>query len=145
MESLKNFTKIGHWELNAKYTSSKVMSHLPSIGFKINDIHKNTSEVIYAFSVKDKIIYVGQTTRKIKDRLADYRRGFDKKQDTDNRVKERITELLVSKKTIDIFIYRPIVNFIFNNKSIEIPISKSLEKLIIELEKPEINKEYNKG
>jgi len=147
MEWLNNFEKIGHWELNDKYKSHKVLSHLnlSGINFVVDENKSKLENVVYVFKTKNEILYIGETTKGIKERFTSYRYGFDKLIDTDNRVKEEITKLLLENEIIEIYLMQPKAIFNFNNKNIELSISKSLEDYLISTYRPRINKKENKS
>ncbi len=147
MELLNNFEKIGHWELNDKFKSHKVLSHLnlKGINFVVNKEKSKLENVVYVFKTTKEILYIGETTKGVKERFSSYRYGFDKLFDTDNRVKVEITKLLLENEKIEIYLLQPKAIFNFNSKSIELHISKSLEDYLITTYEPRINKKENKS
>jgi hypothetical protein len=147
MEWLNNFEKIGYWELNDNFKSHKVLSHLNlrGINFIVDKEKSKLENVVYVFKTKNEILYIGETTKGIKERFSSYRYGFDKLIDTDNRVKEEITKLLLENELIEIYLLQPKTIFNFNNEDIELSISKSLEDYLITTYKPRINKKENKS
>ena len=147
MEWLNNFEKIGHWELNDKFKSDKILSHLNlrGINFVVDKEKAKLKNVVYVFKTEHEILYIGETTKGIKERFSSYRYGFDKLVDTDNRVKEEITKILLQDQLIEIYLLQPKANFNFNNENIEVSISKSLEDYLITTYQPRINKKENKS
>ncbi len=146
MKWLSNFEKIGYWELNDSYKSHKILNdlNLRGINFVINKEKSELKNVVYVFKSEEEILYIGETTKGIKERFVSYRYGFDKLNDTDNRVKKEITKLLIENKQIEIYLIQPKVNFLFNDENIELSISKSLEDYLITIYRPKINKKENK-
>lgn len=140
MEWLNNFEKIGHWELNDKFKSHKVLSHLnlSGINFVVDKEKSKLENVVYVFKTKNEILYIGETTKGIKERFSSYRYGFDKLIDTDNRVKEEITRLLLENEHIEIYLLQPKAIFNFNSENIELSISKSLEDYLITTYRPSV-------
>ncbi len=147
MEWIKNFEKVGHWELNDNFKSHKVLNHLnlKGINFVIDKEKATLENVVYVFKTKNEILYIGETTKGIKERFSSYRYGFDKLIDTDNRVKEEITKLLLQGEQIEIYLLQPKAVYNFDNKNIELSISKSLEDYLISTYNPRINKKENKS
>jgi len=147
MEWLNSFEKIGYWELNDKFKSHKVLGHLNlnGINFVVDKEKGKLKNVVYVFKTKDQILYIGETTKGINERFSSYRYGFDKLIDTDNRVKEEITKLLLEDELIEIYLLQPKAILNFHNENIEISVSKSLEDYLISKYKPRINKKENKS
>lgn len=147
MEWINNFEKIGYWELNDNFKSHKVLSHLnlKGVNFVVNKEKAKLENVVYVFKTKKEILYIGETTKGIKERFTSYRYGFDKLTDTDNRVKEKITKLLLEDELIEIYLLQPKATFNFNGEDIELSISKSLEDYLISKYNPRINKKENKS
>lgn len=147
MEWLNNFEKIGYWELNDKFKSHKILINLnlKGINFVVDKQKAKLENVVYVFKSGDEILYIGETTKGIKERFSNYRYGFDKLIDTDNRVKEEITKLLLEGLLIEIYILQPKAIFNLNGDNIELSISKSLEDYLISTYKPRLNKRKNKS
>lgn len=101
MEWINNFEKIGYWELNDNFKSHKVLSHLnlKGINFVVNKEKAKLENVVYVFKTKKEILYIGETTKGIKERFTSYRYGFDKLTDTDNRVKEKYNKTFIRRRT----------------------------------------------
>jgi len=78
-------------------------------------------------------------------RFLEYRYGFDKLNDTDNRVKIEITRLLESDEKVEIYFHEPKAKFKFNGEQIELSVSKSFEEYLIARYQPRINKKENKS
>ncbi|ESU20950.1 hypothetical protein FCR2A7T_07200 [Flavobacterium cauense R2A-7] len=147
MEWLNNFEKIGHWELNDKFKSHKVLNHLNlrGINFVVDYEKARLENVVYVFKTENEILYIGETTKGIKERFSSYRYGFDKLIDTDNRIKVEITKILLENKPIEIYLLQPKAIVKFNNENIELPVSKSLEDYLITTYRPRLNKKENKS
>ena len=147
MDWLNNFEKIGYWELNDKFKTHKVLSHLNLLGinFVVDKERAKLENVVYVFKSENEILYIGETTKGVKERFVSYRYGFDKLIDTDNRVKIEITKILSEGKLVEIYLYQPNVVFNFNDTNINLSISKSLEDYLISTYQPRINKKENKS
>lgn len=146
MEWLNNFEKIGHWKLDDTSNSHKVVSHLKGINFVIEDKEKALlKHVVYVFKTESEVVYIGETTRSVEERLENYRYGFAKLKDTDNRVKEEITKLLQNDEIVEIYILQPKLEYEFYGEKIDLFIAKSLEAHLISKYSPRINKKENKS
>jgi len=60
MDWLKDFQKVGCWELNDKYSSQKsqkVLAHLnlSGINFVIDKQHSETRNIVYLFKTKNEV------------------------------------------------------------------------------------------
>lgn len=150
-QDLRNFgfRMIGTWELNNSFKSVPKMAHLPGITFHVsNPLDLNEKMVTYAFLFGDVIEYIGSTRQTINARLSQYRRGFsdnsriDKgENDTDNRVKEGVTQALIRNTIVSIWIAQPkAVLLLFDGTEIEIDAYESLEKILINRFRPAINR-----
>lgn len=138
---LENFQKIGFWELDEKYKSHKVLSNLnlKGINFNINKKYSNLKNVIYLFRTDSEILYIGETTRGMQSRFESYRYGFDKINDTDNRVKIGLTEILELGKRIEILYFEPITEYKLGKEELIIPLSKPIEEYLISKLHPKFN------
>lgn len=143
------FRMIGKWELNNSFKSVTLMAHLPGINFIVdNPLDKNEKHVTYAFLFGEVIGYIGSTRQTIYARLSQYRRGFsdnsrlDKgENDTDNRVKEAVTQALIKDTLVSIWIAQPkAVLFLYDGSEIEIDAYDSMEKHLIPKYIPIINR-----
>ena len=145
MELLRNFRSIGRWEINEKYKSHKILIdlNLKGINFIIDKQYSNTKNVIYIFKTKSEILYIGETTRGMQSRFESYRYGFDKLNDTDNRVKIGLTKILEKGETIEILFAQPETEYIFGNEKLTIPLSKPIEEYLISKYLPKFNEKGN--
>ena len=147
MNYLEKFITIGHWCLDENFKSNKSLTeeNLKGINFKIDKQYNQWKDVVYIFKSADEIFYIGETTSGVYNRFASYRYGFDKVEDTDNRVKREITNRLINGEQITIHIWQPKTNFEISNEIIEIPISKPIEEFLIHKLSTKYNLINNKG
>jgi hypothetical protein len=147
MDWIKDFQKAGYWELNNTYKSQKVLSHLnlSGINFVIDKKHSNTRNIVYLFKTEKEVFYIGETSLGMQKRFEMYRYGFDKLNDTDNRVKIEITNLLTQREEVEIYFIEPKAHFQFNGVPLELAVSKSFEEYLIAKYQPRINKKENKS
>lgn len=143
------FRMIGNWIFDTHYKSVSSMAHLPSINFIIpQQSDRNVKEVTYIFLFNSEFGYIGSTGQCIKDRLSQYRYGFNDKSkidkgknDTDNRVKEGITYYLQQGYKISILTATPKANLSFKDGTkITVPAYEPLEKYLISTYNPMINR-----
>ncbi len=131
--------KIGSWVLSTRYTSTQHLKHLPGIDFLLPHFHDDNN-LVYAFAIGDDVIYVGETTKGITERFKSYRSGNPNVRDTDNRVKEKITEALQAGIEVTIWVSQPKAIIELPNGKHEIPASKPVEEMLISCIKPTLNK-----
>ena len=84
-------------------------------------------------------MYVGETTRGVRDRFASYRYGNPLESDTDNRVKRGITWLLAVGKSVEIWAMQPKTRVPWGDTTLEVPLSKPIEEHLIKLWDPPLN------
>jgi len=133
MNYFKEFKRIGLWELDDSYKSNKTLKSLKlnGINFLIDNDSERKKNVVYVFKSNKEILYIGETTRGLKSRFESYRYGFDKLNDTDNRVKIEITKRLIRGEAVEIFCFQPTTIVQFAGETINIPISKPIEEFLI--------------
>jgi|SRR5690554_2454829 len=147
LKYLENFETIGQWVIDDSRKSNKSVKHLslPGIRANIDKSKQNLKDVIYIFKTKDRIVYIGETSRELKERFYAYGYGFDIFKDTDNRVKIGLTELLKSGQVVDILIWKPETIYTICGEEILIPLSKPLEEFLIKKISPISDIINNKG
>lgn len=133
MKYLDLFTPIGKWVLDENYKSHKILqSHgLSGINFLIDKSKSTLKDVVYVFKTDKEIIYICETSSTLNNRFSSYRYGFDKIEDTDNRVKIELTNRLVNNENIDIYIWQPYTEFVIADETIKVPLSKPIEEFLI--------------
>lgn len=141
MNILEEFIKIGYWEFNSKYKSNKSLNHLqlPGINFVIEKTLGTKKNVVYLFKTGSETLYIGETSRGLQSRFESYRYGFDKLEDTDNRVKIGITDELLKGNRVDIYYIQPDTEYYFGGEKIHIPLSKPIEEHLIRKINPVLN------
>ncbi len=136
------FTCIGRWGFG-DYKSTKHLSHMKGLKFTIDE-HKKTKGFVYAFSVEDEVVYVGETTQLMGGRFLGYRYGNPYKPDTDNRVKLHITDSLEKNLEVKIWFYSQCIKFKFANENLQISINKPIEEELIRRLSPPLNNKKTK-
>ena len=131
------FSCIGRWSFG-DFKSTKHLSHLKGIKFEINE-HKDAKGFVYAFSIADEVVYVGETVQVMGGRFNGYRYGNPNVLDTDNRVKIHITESLEQGKEVRIWFYSKTVTFEFAGDALEISVNKPIEEELIRKLSPKLN------
>ncbi len=132
-----DFICIGKWTLG-EYKSTKHLAHMKGIKYSI-DKHKKTKGFVYAFSVDDEVVYIGETTQIMGGRFNGYRYGNSLEIDTDNRVKIYITEALEKSKKVLIWFYSKTIDFHFAGENLEISVNKPIEEELIRRLSPLLN------
>src|SRR5690554_5539766 len=114
MKYLDHFNPIGEWVLDDKYKSHLVLQNhgLKGINFLIDKSKSALKDVIYMFRTDDEILYIGETSSGLSNRFTSYRFGFDKIEDTDNRVKIELTKRLLKGDSVKIYIWKPTTEFV---------------------------------
>lgn len=95
-------------------------------------------DVVYAF-VTDaaQVLYIGETSRGLAQRLGEYRYGNPVESDTDNRVKHAITQALAAGAAVGIWAVQPVASLSLpDGSSLRVPASKPLEEHLIAHIKP---------
>lgn len=95
--------------------------------------------VVYAVVIVDTVVYVGETMKGMGERFLSYRYGNPLRRDTDNRVKERITESLQRGETVNVWATQPFAEVTLPTGKHNIPASKPIEELLIATLRPELN------
>ena len=131
------FACIGKWSLG-EYKSTKHLSHMSGLKYSI-DVHNKAQGFVYAFSVDDEVVYVGETTQAMGERFNSYRYGNPLVRDTDNRVKKRITKALEERQKVLIWFYSQTTDFQFAGESLSISVNKPIEEELIRRLSPELN------
>jgi hypothetical protein len=133
MKYLENFKNVGHWKLDSTRKSNKSLKilNLPGIKAEIKNSFQNLKDLVYIFKNANEIIYIGETSSALKERLNSYAYGFDKLNDTDNRVKIALTKKLLEHQCVEILIWQPSTTFNLCGELINIPISKPIEEILI--------------
>lgn len=139
MELLKSMVKVGNWEFG-DYSSTKHLKHLKGIQFSIDRKHFDLKDIVYIFTINQKIVYIGETSNSLKARMESYRYGNNYKKDTDNRVKIAITKALEDNEAVEIYYTKPTTEYAFNGKLLTIPLSKPIEEHLITEYNPKLNK-----
>lgn len=147
MNYLEKFILIGHWCIDDKFKSNKSLKDegLRGINFKIDNQYNQWKDIVYIFKSNEEIFYIGETTSGIYNRFSSYRYGFDKLEDTDNRVKREITKKLINGEQISIYIWQPVTEFVIADEKIQLPISKPIEEFLINKLSESHNLINNKG
>lgn len=147
LKYLENFETIGQWVIDDSRKSNKSVKHLNLTGIRANidKSKQNLKDVIYIFKTKNRIVYIGETSRELKERLYAYGYGFDVLKDTDNRVKKGLTKLLTSGQPVDILIWKPETLYTICGEEVLIPLSKPLEEFLIKKISPISDIINNKG
>ena len=134
--------ELGRWVASTKHAT---VAHLiPVCAFGINyalpkEWHRR-SNVVYAFLVDGLVCYLGETTSGMAPRFDGYRYGNTLVTDTDNRVKLAITQALKDGCDVTIWAGQPIAHLTLQNgQPLNIPVSKPVEELLIDLLKPNLN------
>jgi len=131
--------KIGSWTLS-HHRSTKHLSHLDGIDFKLDANFKKARNVVYSFAIDDNVAYVGETTKGMSERFLSYRYGNPLERDTDNRVKIEITKALIAGSSVTIWASIPNADIDIAGRTIQISASKPVEELIIKEFDPPLNK-----
>ena len=140
-ELIKNFKTIGNWIIDNNYKSDKILADLKlsGINFLIDKKYLTFKNVIYLFKTESQILYIGETSAGMQSRFQSYRYGFDKINDTDNRVKIALTRLLEKGERIDILYCQPQTKYKFGGEELCIPLSKPIEEYLISKLSPSLN------
>tara|TARA_R110002050_G_scaffold300534_1_gene470365 strand:+ start:251 stop:979 length:729 start_codon:yes stop_codon:yes gene_type:complete len=141
MNYINEFKYVGSWKLDENSKSNKNLAHLNlcGINFYLDKESDDKKNLVYLFRSNNKTFYIGQTTRDLKSRFYDYKRGFDNEKDTDSKVKIEITNRLSKGEEIEIFYCQPKTVVQFAGEKIEIPISKPIEELLIAKDPNKLN------
>lgn len=100
-------------------------------------------KILYAFTVEDEILYLGETTAGLGSRFESYRYGMDAKKDTDNTVKIGITEVLQAGGDVCIWAAYPKAEYVLKSgETIPLQVSKSLEYYLLQKYPTRLNKQH---
>ncbi|MDA3875100.1 MAG: hypothetical protein PF795_14220 [Kiritimatiellae bacterium] len=131
------FTCIGEWGFG-DYKSTKHLAHMPGITFTIRS-HSDARDFVYAFTVDDEVVYIGESSQPMGWRFQGYRYGNPLERDTDNRVKIHLTEALSEGRQVLIWYYSGSVDFKFAGETLHIPVHKPIEEVLIRKFRPVLN------
>lgn len=131
---------IGRWVASDHHRS---VAHLrgvvaSGINYEIAPEWRECRNVVYAFLVAGSCRYVGETNVGLVSRFDGYRYGNPVVRDTDNRIKEAITEAILSS-TVDIWASSPVARLDLADSSMSLPVSKPLQDFLIEHINPDLN------
>jgi hypothetical protein len=131
---------VGAWQLSTRHSSTHHLKHLPGINFYVSLEFGSKKHVVYAFVIKGKVIYVGETSKGLNSRFAGYGYGNPNKRDTDNRIKKMITKSLTSNIAVSIWAATPVAVLKLHASEYEVPASKPVEEILIARLNPKLNK-----
>ena len=139
LQVLENFglKRIGEWVFG-HYESTHHLKGLKGIQYKIPS-QKSLCGFVYAFSIDNEVVYVGETTQIMGERLNGYRYGNPVEQDTDNRVKVYITKTLENKKKVLIWAGSKTADIKLPGETLHLPINKPIEEELIRRLSPALN------
>jgi len=132
---------VGQWKLSGQPSSIPHLKNLPGIEFQLNENIRKEKYIVYAFVIKEKVVYVGETSNGLESRFSGYKSGAGNEKDTDNKIKKRITKSLLENNTPSIWAGTPVATLRLSNPSqvCEVPASKPVEQILINRLKPELN------
>lgn len=119
------FEKVGQWRF---LQDQQLDFQLDQMG---NDAH-----VIYSFVSNSQILYIGKTSRKLKERMAGYKNPGPS-QKTNKRNNANIRRLLEGGESVDIFAYSHDEDIFF--RGIVIDVADAIEAPLIAMLKPKWN------
>ena len=116
------FQCVGEWVVE----NGNIRAHLEKLS--------NVKNALYAFVINTEVMYVGKTTKKLKERLSMYRSPDQKNKNTDFKIKEKI---LKSKQPVQIFAF--VDNGLFQVGGFHLNLAAGLEDSIIDIINPKWN------
>jgi len=133
------FERVGHWELGL-YKSTKHLSHLHGVQFVLDDDFNGSGGVVYAFVIDKAVVYIGETTKGMRDRFLSYRYGNPLERDTDNRVKVELTDALLHGSAVTVWAVVPTARIELAAQLLEMSASKPVEEWLIAKLNPPLNR-----
>ena len=119
------FEKVGHWFLDSN-----------QLDYDLTKL-ENESHLVYSFLSENQILYIGKTSRKLKERMAGYKNP-GQSQSTNIANKSNIIEILTAGKSLEIFAYSHDEDILF--RGIKIDVADGIEGPLIALFKPKWNR-----
>ena len=143
LEVLKSylFQQVGHWEL-AEYKSTAHLSHLRGMHFVLDAAFDDRGGVVYAFVIDHDVAYIGETSKRMRNRFVSYRYGNPLERDTDNRVKIELTEALLRGTAVTVWALVPKATIPLGAQVLEMSASKPVEEWLIQSLNPPLNRQH---
>lgn len=134
-------SEVGTWSRGSNKSVEHLRDVVPfGLQFDVGSDWRKVRGAVYAIVTGEEVLYVGETSRPLAERLADYRYGNPLPPDTDNRIKIEITRRLAEKHPVSIWAGRPSGAFTTaDGETIEISAAKPVEEVLIQRIGPPLN------